>query len=136
MKKVAKLRNRKIAVERKNANPSPGERLIIAILCKYRISYIREHCLPGMVNPKSRLNLYLDFFLPAYNLAIEFDGKHHFHAFNGVDELLRQQYNDRTKDRYLKSNGVPLLRIPYWDVLRCEELILEFVESHTNKKAP
>ena len=36
--------------------------------------------------------------------------------------------------QYLKANNIPLLRIPYWDYDRIEELIEAFILQHTKKK--
>lgn len=57
-----------------------------------------------------------DFYLPKYNLLIEYDGKQHFEPiefFGGETEFEKQVRRDTIKNRYAKENNIPLLRIPY-----------------------
>ena len=44
-------------------------------------------------------------------MLIEVDGPLHYKT--GIDKN-RQKY-DRTKNLYCETNGIPLLRIPYWE---------------------
>jgi hypothetical protein len=44
------------------------------------------------------------------------------------------QRNDKIKNEWAKANNIPLLRIPYWDYDRIEELIEAFILQHTKKK--
>lgn len=63
--------------------------------------------------------LRFDFFLPAYNLCIEYDGKQHFEIvefFGGEDGFKRRQLNDNIKNQFCKDNNINLLRISYKDV--------------------
>lgn len=60
--------------------------------------------------------LYFDFFLPKYNLLIEYDGKQHFTSidfFGGEDMFRYQKERDDIKNRYAKNNKINLLRIPH-----------------------
>ena len=56
-----------------------------------------------------------DFYLPQYNLCIEFDGEQHFHKY-GFDTNKRFEYrqnHDFIKTEFCKNNGINLLRIKY-----------------------
>lgn len=44
---------------------------------------------------------------------IEFDGKQHFEPVFGIKEYERTKINDSIKNKYCKSEGIPLIRIPY-----------------------
>lgn len=84
-------------------------------LIENNIEYIKEFEIqPG------KTTLYCDFYLPDYNMVIEYDGEQHFFIVdkfvkngNPLDTLNTQQYLDRLKDRYCKENNINLLRIPY-----------------------
>lgn len=57
-----------------------------------------------------------DFYLPEYNLIIEYDGRQHFEqvgAWGGEHGLEERQRHDAIKNQYCKDNNINLLRIPY-----------------------
>lgn len=62
-----------------------------------------------------------DFFLPAFNLLIEYDGQHHFKPvnFRGVSNEEAHRLHERThlsdsiKNQYAKNHNLKMLRIPY-----------------------
>ena len=59
-----------------------------------------------------------DFYIPKYNLIIEYDGFHHFYPVNGgggEEKFKLTQENDAIKNKYCKENDITLLRIPYTD---------------------
>ena len=71
-----------------------------------------------------------DFYLPSYNLFIEYDGIQHFEpkGFSGdkdVDQLNfeKTQQRDKIKNQYAKDNKINLLRIPYWEQNNIDNII-------------
>lgn len=65
---------------------------------------------------KFEKNLRFDFYIPALNLLIEYDGRHHSNknGFKGERSTLEAiQIRDCIKDEFAKDKGYPLLRIPY-----------------------
>lgn len=71
-------------------------------------------------------NMFLDFYLPDYNVAIEFDGIQHFKPisyFGGKIKFQRQQLLDQYKNFYCTENKIPLLRIHYLDMIEFEQLL-------------
>ena len=57
-----------------------------------------------------------DFYLPDYNICIEYDGEHHFRPIDiwgGQDKFLINQENDSIKNNYCKNHNITLLRLPY-----------------------
>lgn len=64
-----------------------------------------------------------DFFVPKYNLCIEYDGEQHFKPIdfdgNGPELTLQQfaktTYHDEIKNQYCRNNNIKLLRIPYFE---------------------
>lgn len=67
-------------------------------------------------NKKQSDMLPFDFYLPDYNICIEYDGEHHFRpidAWGGYDKFLITRENDNIKNQYCKEHNIILLRLPY-----------------------
>ena len=81
-----------------------------------------------------------DFYLSELKLLIEYDGEgHYIPCFGSTPEEKQKRFEDtQTRDKikteWAKANNIPLLRIPYWDFDRIEELIEAFIIQHTKKK--
>ena len=69
-----------------------------------------------------------DFFLPKYNMCIEFDGQHHFMDIPTRSKLEDVQRHDIIKDKYCKDNGIKMLRIPYYDGHHIEDILTKELE--------
>lgn len=57
-----------------------------------------------------------DFYIPKYNLIIEYDGEHHFRPvkyWGGEEKFQITQQNDQIKNKYCNKKGIALIRIPY-----------------------
>ena len=80
--------------------------------------------------------LSFDFYLPEYNILIEFDGRQHFEPvnFHGCsDEQAQKSYlelkeNDKIKNDFAKLNNYHLLRIKFDQINKIEK-ILKVYES-------
>lgn len=71
-----------------------------------------------------------DFYLPDYNLLIEFDGEQHFKPikyFGGNKSFEKLQRRDTIKNEYAIENRYKLLRIAHTEFNRIEELLLEIL---------
>lgn len=98
---------------------SVGEMRIRVFLENNKIYFIREKTFKDCVDKK---RLPFDFYLPKYNLIIEFDGQHHFYETGfGNYELTKK--HDEIKNKYCKENHINLLRIPYFDGNKIEEIL-------------
>ena len=67
-------------------------------------------------NKKQTDTLPFDFYLPEYNICIEYDGEHHFRPmemWGGHEKFIIYQENDMIKNEYCKANNITLLRLPY-----------------------
>ncbi len=112
---------------------SRGEKVIEGYLDSRNIQYEREKRFSDLtgLTPNSRLRY--DFFLPKYNLLIEYDGEHHFRPIRTKGRLsedqasykyTRTKINDKKKNLYAKQHGLDLVRISYNDdILKCLEKI-------------
>ena len=92
---------------------SKGEKTIKQFLVDNKIDYISQYVFPDCKNFHA---LPFDFYIPEYNLCIEYDGIQHFEAvdfFGGEEALKKQRHNDSIKTEYCINNEIKLLRIRY-----------------------
>ena len=92
---------------------SKGEIEIMKILDKFNIKYIKEH---KYKDCKYRNLLPFDFYLPDFNLCIEYDGIQHFkplELFGGYNRFREQVMRDIIKNKYCDDKNINLLRIKY-----------------------
>ena len=101
--------------------PSPLEALVANYLDEIGVAFKREFKFSDCSGDYAMLPF--DFcinYKSKEKMLIEVDGPLHYKT--GIDKN-RQKY-DRTKNLYCETNGIPLLRIPYW----------EFDEAETYKQ--
>jgi len=94
-------------------NQSKGENIIMNFLSDNNIKYIPQKKFDNCKNINS---LPFDFYLPKYNMCIEFDGEQHFKPnirFGGEIEFIKRVNNDNIKTNFCKNNNIKLLRIKY-----------------------
>lgn len=112
-------------------NCSHGENAIKNILTNMEINFIPQHKFDDC---KHLRPLPFDFYIPNYNLCIEYDGQQHFRPVNfggcsdeqALDVYLKTKENDLIKNRYCKDNGINLLRIKYSDFNNIENIIQKY----------
>jgi len=92
---------------------SKGEKRIADYLNKkgMRYEYQKKYDDCRDINP-----LPFDFYLPQYDILIEFDGYQHYHEVQRFGELKYVQKHDKIKTNYCLKNGITLIRIPYWEL--------------------
>lgn len=98
---------------------SKGERKIEQYLLAHNINYVRQKVFIDCINPKTNQKLKFDFYIPAENVLIEYDGEQHFrggyvgcHKMSDI-EVADLKARDRIKTVYTKSKKIKLLRIKY-----------------------
>lgn len=105
-----------------------GEKRVKLFLDKNNISYEMEKKFETCKNKKE---LPFDFYLPKYNLCIEYDGELHYKSssiYGGDKTLYKIRKNDDIKTNWCKQNNIKLIRIPYnkkskiFDILKSELL--------------
>lgn len=99
---------------------SSEERRIRKFLELNNIEFVQEKRFDNCRDIKP---LPFDFYLPKYNLIIEFDGYHHYHNNTLWGNKEYTQKHDEIKNQYCKSNNIDLLRIPYWEGSNVENII-------------
>lgn len=111
--KKFKSRVNKQRSNREKAKKSSKESEIANWLTLKNITFISEYSPEGLVNPETFHPLYLDFFLPHLNAAIEYDGVQHYKPIHGKKQLFEYNVRDKIKTLYCRYKGIKLLRIPY-----------------------
>jgi very-short-patch-repair endonuclease len=108
------------------------ENAISLYLNKYDIKYIfqwdKHTCESPIGNP-----LIFDFYLPDYNMIIEYDGQHHFFSIKKSD-IKKKIYYDQIKDKWAKDNNITLLRINYMMAENIPEIVHCIVKLKKTKE--
>lgn len=99
---------------------SLGELKIREFLDSHSINYEREK---RFVDCRDKKPLPFDFYLPTYNMCIEFDGQQHYQDKYGLGALQITQHHDKIKNDYCEITGIKLLRIPYWDGSKINDIL-------------
>ena len=116
-------------------------------LVSYWNMYIQQFLEENKIKYMSEYIIYIgdnyyryDFYLPQYNLFIEYDGKQHYEPvrFFGNDEDAKYVYertkeHDEIKNRYCEENNINLLRIPYWETKNIETIINNCLQRLSEK---
>ena len=103
---------------------SKGEKEITNFLINNKINFIPQkkfEKLLGSGNGK----LSYDFYLPDYNLLIEYQGNYHDGTANNQTpkDFLKQKEHDKRKKQYAIDNNIKLLEIWYYDFNNIEEIL-------------
>lgn len=102
---------------------SKGEFKIQQLLQEANIPFMKEYIFSDLKSKTGQHYRY-DFAILGENNTvlrlIEFDGEQHFQqkseTFFSSQTLKERQQNDETKNNYAKEKGIPLARIPYYDL--------------------
>lgn len=108
-------------------NESKGERAIRVFLQRNYVKFKAQEPLEGCVDKQP---LPFDFVIKNHNqiLAIEFDGEEHYKPiefFGGLKKYADRTRKDAIKTQYCADNGIPLIRIPYWDFDNIDAILTE-----------
>ena len=94
-------------------NESYGEKIIKKLLEDNNIKFIPQY---KFKDCKNVFPLPFDFYLPEYNICIEYDGEQHFKRFRFEKDDMRletRQKLDKIKNEYCRKNNIHLIRISY-----------------------
>ena len=116
-------------------NKSQGENKIELFLMNNNIEFKKEK---KFKDCKDKYQLPFDFYLPQYNLCIEFDGEQHFNpsSFSSrntsekekLENLQYIQKHDKMKNDYCKKNGIILLR--FNNLKTVEQELAKYFQNH------
>lgn len=91
-----------------------------------------------------KLPLPFDFYIPSINVCIEYQGEHHYFPvnYNGSSDadaemkFKEMAIKDKIKNKYCESNGITLIKIPFWEFKVVENILLDKLSKimyHQNK---
>jgi len=115
-----------------NCNKSNAENITRKKLNILDLNFDSEYKFENCINPKTNRKLSFDFAVFVDNIILfELDGQHHFKPvrFGGISmevalvKFKEQKIRDKIKNKYCKQNNIKLIRIPYWDFDRIEEIL-------------
>ena len=108
---------------------SKGEVKISKVLDDLNIIYMEQYKFDDC---RFYNHLPFDFYLPEYNILIEYDGKQHFilnsfgkDMWHFVDIKIR----DTVKNVYCENNNIELIRIPYWEFNDIENILKDRINK-------
>jgi hypothetical protein len=110
-------------------NYSKGEEQIEKWLTYHNINYNTQHT---FINCKNVLLLPFDFFLTDYNICIEFDGIHHYEPIHHMKNFINVIKRDDIKTKFCLDNNIKLIRIPYWDFNKIDEILTNMISLNVN----
>ena len=104
---------------------SKGEIKIAKYLKENNILFKAQKTFDGLIGLGGGELLY-DFYLPEYNLLIEYQGEQHIRPvsyFGGEEGLKKQQKHDELKRNYATDNNIKLIEIWYYDFDNIENIL-------------
>lgn len=96
-------------------NMSHGEKMIASFFISHSIEYRNWETFNGLLGVNGG-SLSYDFYVPQYNLLIEYQGGQHYFPveyFGGKKKFEKQKEHDKRKKEYALSHGYNYLEIKY-----------------------
>lgn len=120
-------------------NPSTesrGEKLIAKYLTDNNIEFVRQYTNKTCKHKSSNV-LRFDFYIPSFNLLIEYDGLQHFKPiefWGGVSAHKELKIKDSIKNKWAEDNKIHLVRFRYdcFSIEILNNVIQEFILKKVN----
>lgn len=114
---------------------SRGEGKIEQILLNNHIQFETQKSFPSCRFKDTGHLARFDFYLPKYNVIIEYDGEQHFKSnktgWYTKDYFLARAKKDKYKTEWCQENNIHLIRIPY---TKYDELSIEMIKELIQEK--
>ena len=98
-------------------NSSKGEKLVENLLISLNITYVKQY---SFAKCRNKFPLKFDFWLPDYNMCIEYQGKQHYEPVQFskghttyLEDFERGKINDQIKQDYCANNNITLIEVPH-----------------------
>lgn len=114
-----------------NCFSSKGENCIKKYLESNHIKYKREYSFNSLKGIRGNVLRY-DFYLPSYDLLIEFQGLQHFTSveyFGGAKRFIIQQIHDIRKRKYVKEHKINFLTILYNEKNKIPQILDQYLNN-------
>lgn len=114
---------------------SVGENLVLAWLINNGIEYIRQYTINNDNLFCSNKKFKVDFYLPKFNVIIEYNGKQHYNDgwFFKENGFEKQQERDMALRQYCKEHKIKLIEIPFSEMGNIEDILTKELKIHKNK---
>jgi hypothetical protein len=113
---------------------SKGEKKVALFLEKNNINFDKQKTFNDCKNINTNRQLKFDFYLPKYNLCIEYDGEYHYEPWRlYFDKSLanlnfkKMKQRDIIKNNYCINKNINLLRIPYFELKNIDKIISNYL---------
>lgn len=108
------------------------------ILDRFGVKYVKEKRFDDCKNERC---LPFDYYIEALNTCIEVDGEFHYRTNTFSDNAHSSQYEavkmrDAIKTEYCLSKGITLIRLPYFEEDRFEEILTSQLHVNTEITTP
>lgn len=103
-----------------------GEKIISTYLNEKNVRFEEQHAFPNEDLFCTNKRLVADFYLPDYNLVIEFNGRQHYEeieGWRGKVALEKQQLRDSALRSYCQNHKIKLIEIPYTKMDNIKEIL-------------
>jgi hypothetical protein len=114
-----------------NHQKSKGQDTIINYFKNNNINFESEYMFKNLTG-LGKGKLRFDFYLPDYNILIEYDGRQHKSNTKSfiskkyilsIEEINKLKMHDEMKNKYCIDNNIPLIRIPHTDFHNIENIL-------------
>jgi hypothetical protein len=109
---------------------SKGELKIKEFLIDNNIEFYSQKTFKDLFGINNKKKLQFDFYLPNYNLLIEFDGIQHYNKKCKWYSIQLKE-NDKKKRRYCKYKNINLLRIRYHNLKKINNILIEYLHLYS-----
>ena len=110
---------------------SKGEEKCSKYFDSHNVEYVKQKIFDDLVGSKGK-PLRFDFFLPKYNVLIEYQGEQHERAvdfFGGQEKFEIQVYYDNLKRNFAKEHRYKLLEISFRDYNNIDIILDNYLKS-------
>lgn len=125
---ILQKQEKSLIKKRKCSSWSKGEKKIGEFLGQNGIQFYAEFYFKDLKMSGKHKLLFYDFYIPKYNLCIEFDGEQHYTLKFRGKALENVRKYDFIKTAFCRSKGISLLRIPYTQFENIETLICNKID--------
>lgn len=111
---------------------SKGELEVKKALEFLDIKYVMQYKFSDCVYERQLL---FDFYLPDYNICIEYDGEQHYKkcSFQTQEEFENAIKRDKIKNEYCNKNNIKLIRIPYFEFKNIKKILKKQIPLKSNE---